>query len=566
MFITEQNTSMWTKMLKEEFNVQDTNKLNWVSEYAQVHSIYESKIGFGGAGAMRPADGVAPIYASPLNTIGMGNPAAPSNSAVDTTALGSFYKQTPGSGDIPVSTLPMALNVALTTIGLELLPVVPAKGPWVLLSYMDFPYAGGKINHGNLTSFDGVGTGAENKPMYFKVVDTTGKVAAEAKKLAVDAPVKLTTTGGTIEAKYKGIGRMDGNAFFEVLSCKDAHDDDVSLKEVLRNAVALTDTSLKVDAVKLDVDYVQTSVDFVPGFSNFATGSADPMTRAQNETGIGNTIGLRLFSKWVEMGSFEVTGTVTRQQLQDLPLYGVDAVSKVMEAMQNELTQSINHMILSQVFAMGVTNAKQQKARTGVDLNLWMGTTKSTVGAVSPVPMVDIYGVAVDPATVVENSEVNTSAENLATRQRRIMSRLLAASTLINTIGRRGNATWAVMSAKMAAALRDVSGYVVAPMVNTLTQDGQNLYHAGTVAGLRIYVDPYMDWNDTRICVGRKGTANEPGLIFSPYILAEQVSITAEGTMAPKMLVNSRFTIAPVGFYPELQYYTFCAGSEFDLI
>ena len=52
-----------------------------------------------------------------------------------------------------------------------------------------------------------------------------------------------------------------------------------------------------------------------------------------------------------------------------------------------------------------------------------------------------------------------------------------------------------------------------------------------------------------------------------PYILADQVTITAEGTMAPKMLVNSRYAIAEAGFYPELQYYTFVVDSpEFGII
>ena len=105
-------------------------------------------------------------------------------------------------------------------------------------------------------------------------------------------------------------------------------------------------------------------------------------------------------------------------------------------------------------------------------------------------------------------------------------------------------------------------------MANTMSQDGtQNLYLAGTLAGLKVYVDPYMAWDDTRVCVGRKGDANSPGVVFMPYILADQVTITAEGTMAPKMLVNSRYALADAGFYPETQYYTFVVDSpEFGII
>lgn len=46
MFINEQNgTQMWTKMLKENFNVTDNEKLNWVSQYAAIHEIHESMLG-----------------------------------------------------------------------------------------------------------------------------------------------------------------------------------------------------------------------------------------------------------------------------------------------------------------------------------------------------------------------------------------------------------------------------------------------------------------------------------------------------------------------------------------
>ena len=75
-----------------------------------------------------------------------------------------------------------------------------------------------------------------------------------------------------------------------------------------------------------------------------------------------------------------------------------------------------------------------------------------------------------------------------------------------------------------------------------------------------------MDWDDTRVCVGRKGSGNEPGVVFMPYILADQMQLIAEGTMAPKMLVNSRYAIADIGFFPEKSYYTFTVSSDFGLL
>lgn len=629
MFITEQNgAQMWSKMLKENFDVKDTEKLNWVSQYAAIHEIHESALGVnaGHMGMQVPGTNVNPLYATPLNTTGMGNPYAPQNVNTMSTAPaadGNLWNQTVGSGDIPVSTLPMALNIALMTIGLELVPVVPAKGPWVMLSYMDFPYAGGKLGRVNETAFDGKGAnepgGNDNKPIYVKIQNLPLKKIAELREGGVKEG-KVVEVNGKAIGTFLGFGRMDGaplvkvwdidangkaicefadpttEALIEKLNNADKKPWNMSLREIFEDVEdgeapvvkigdveilsqtgddegSSSDSSSSSDAevlpVKIRPDFVQTSVDLIDGFANFATGKKEAMTRAQNETGTGNVIGLRLFSKWVQVGAYEVTGTVTRQQLQDLPLYGVDAVGKVMEALQNEITQHINQRILERVFALGTTNAAQQKVYSGVDLNLWMGKTNTTLDKMIPAgKYVDIYGV--DHATAdwkVANSEVNTSAENLATRQRRIASRALYAANLIQTIGRRGRATWIVTNITVATALQDVSGYVVAPMVNNMAQDGsQNLYLGGTLAGMKVYVDPYMLPDDNRICVGRKGDANSPGVVFMPYILADTVSITAEGTMAPKMLVNSRYAIAEIGFYPETQYYTFAVGSEFGLI
>lgn len=628
MFITEQNgAQMWSKMLKENFDVKDNEKLNWVSQYAAIHEIHESALGVnaGHANGTVPGTGVNPLYATPLNTIGMGNPWAPENPNTMSTApaaQGNLWNQTVGSGDIPVSTLPMALNIALMTIGLELVPVVPAKGPWVMLSYMDFPYAGGKLGRVNETAFDGKSKdgGNDNKPIYVKIQNLPLAKIADL-RAGGDAknpdPTKAPKVGDLVTINtipvgtFLGFGRMDGAPLVKVWTLDkdgkviedffennftaeakaevlkyygvDAPAMNMSLREIFEAngddpaTVKIGDATVNSSvgegddevAVVIRPDFVQTAVDLVDGFANFATGKKEAMTRAQNETGTGNVIGLRLFSKWVQVGAYEVTGTVTRQQLQDLPLYGVDAVGKVMEALQNEITQHINQRILERVFALGVTNAAQQKVYQGVDLNLWMGTANNTLDQMVPADKyVDIYGV--DHATAnwtVVNCEVNTSAENLATRQRRISSRVLAAANLIQVVGRRGRANWIVTNTKIATALQDVSGYVVAPMVNNMAQDGsQNLYLGGTLAGLKVYVDPYMNWDDCRICVGRKGDANSPGVVFMPYILADTVSITAEGTMAPKMLVNSRYAIAEIGFYPECQYYTFVVGSEFDLI
>ena len=572
--ILNETQQKWANIITEEYGVKDPKKLSWMSQYAQNHEIYE--------GTQNPANNVSQgIYATPLNTMGMGNPQMPMSTDPNTNLVGmpggKFGAQQVGSGDIPMSTLTMALEVAAVTIGLELVPVIPANGPWAMLSYMDTPYAGGKYDAiGNLTNLDGKGPGAENKPIYVKVPATFAD--ADWKAVKALQPLSANVKVGALNGKYVGISRIDGAVILQVVSV----DDNASIAEAMKAAdkmvITVTDpsatyTSTEWTAGTVKAELVATAADHVQGFTNFFDGKDDPMSRAENETGTGNTIGARMFTKLVQMGSYEVTGTVTRQQLQDMPLYGIDVIGKVLESMQNQISQAINNRILDRVFKLGVDNAAMQYRIQGVDLNLYLngvnGTGKELAkfdAAAKYRGMDDKFPTAFT-GRVVPNAIQNTAAENVTTHQRRIMSRILAAANLIANVSRRGRGQWVVTNTQILTALQDASAFVVAPMVNTLTQNGSNsLYFAGSIAGLNLYVDPYMTWDDTRVLVGRKGDGNTPGVVFMPYILADTVQTIVEGTMAPKLLVNSRFAIVDAGFHPEQQYLCFMVHSEGDFL
>ena len=586
MLITEANK--WSQIITEEYGVQDRNKLDWMSKYAQIHAIHEAQ--------QNPNVSIdGGIYSTPLNTLGIGNPMMPEPAAgfAKTTGIGDtgadfhnpLYNN--GSGDLPMSTLPMALEIAAITIGFELVPVIPSTGPWTMLTYFDTPYAGGKLGKLNETWADGYGPGADNKPIYIKF-NQPEMNSGSKNDMVKEATITVGDGTYTLTGKFLGFSRIDNNMLIEVVSAQNGSTD-CSIADVMQAATTVTYTPVGTEtaptwkaatAGDMRAALVTGAADHVQEFGNFAKklnpktnqydlNNPDPMTRAENETGVGNTIGARMFSKMVQMGSYEVTGSVTRQQLQDMPLYGIDVIGKVLEAMQNEISQDINNRILDRVFKLGVTNAKIQKDYQGVDLNLNLGTTAAQLNTMIPAnKYVDIMGVdqAANWGPVNPSAGAGTSVDNGSNfmyAQRRIMSRLLAAANLIASVSRRGRGQWAVMSAKTLSALQDNAAFVIAPMTNTLTQNGQNsLYFAGSVAGLNLYVDPYMTWDDGRVCVGRKSNGTEPGVIFMPYILADTVQTIVEGTMAPKLLCNSRFAIVDAGFYPEQSYYTFVVSEQ----
>lgn len=587
--ILNETQQKWSNIISEELHVDNKEKLAWMSQYAMNHEIYES---------MQTSASVdGGIYATPLNTMGIGNPMMPMGVAgtdgfnangVHGAGIGNtgadfhnpLYKV--GSGDIPMSTLPMALEIAAVTIGFELVPVIPSNGPWTMLSYMDTPYAGGKLGRINETWADGKGNGNENKPIYIKV--NLASIGTYKKDdFHVNEQITITSSAGTLVGKFINWSRINNDMMIEVVSSMSAAgegetSEPISIADVLAEDItAVTHVTINEAAganKKMRAELVTGASDHVQGFSNFfkdaeGNGSDDPMTRAQNETGVGNTIGARMFSKIVQMGAYEVTGTVTRQQLQDMPLYGIDVIGKVLEAMQNEISQAINNRILDRVFKLGVTNYEIQRDYQGIDLNLYFGDaahSSKKLSEFAPYKAGKFLNInnELPTSVTIPSATQNTAAENVTTHQRRIMSRLLAAANIIANVSRRGRANWAVTNTHVLSALQDSAAFVVAPMNNTLTQAGeQSLYFAGQVCGLNLYVDPYMTWDDCRVCVGRKSDGNTPGVIFMPYILADTVTTVVEGTMAPKLLVNSRFAIVDAGFYPEQNYYTFMIDDSY---
>ena len=588
--ILNETQKQYANLIKEELNVQDSTKLNWMAKYAQIHAIHEGVETIG-------QQGYNSINATPFNTIGAANPSLPAGTPgaeFDPVNGAAFHNPAyqKGSGDVPMSTLSTALEIAAVTIGFDLVPVVPSAGPMAILTFNDYPYAGGKLGLVNETALDGKGNGPDNKPIYIKLATQDLEGMTKAAKDLTEFQ-EITVANGTKEftGLFMGTSRIDGGIILQVKSVKDGADN-ISLSTW---ALGSKDAAIEINGVVINQltaaegetpatycavipELVKGVTDHIQSFANFfgdgkGNPSNDPMSRAENETGTGNIIGARMFSKVIRMGSYEAVGQVTRQQLQDMPLYGIDVLGGVIETCQNEISQTLNNRILDRVFKLGVENYKVQRAVQGVDLNLYMGTsttfTVSQMSGGAPYKkFVDLNGNHLPADQIVKPAIVNTNAENVITHQRRIMSRMLAASNLVSSVTRRGRAQWAVTNAQVLTALQDCAGFMPAPMVNDLVQGGEeSLYFAGTLAGLKIYVDPNMRWDDTRICVGRKATVSNnrvqgSGVVFMPYILADQVQIIAEGTMAPKVLINSRFAIVDAGWYPEQNYYTFMVDFE----
>jgi hypothetical protein len=451
------------------------------------------------------------------------------------------------------------------------------NSPVGMLSYMDFVYGGGKNGYAAQNGLYAAGTNGDtkNSPIYVKA-NVIGASTINSK-----GAVATLYTGATgVSVTILGKSRIDGYTILKLpreLAANQSVADvipagtDAAAPIVLTVTVAGEGGGTGALSIQSRAELVKGLEDHILDFSTNqgadSYNQVDKMTRGIGETTPANTGNLQLFSKSIEAKTVQAAAAVTREQLMDLKQFGIDAVAQANQFLANEMTQVINKDILNRIFSLGKTNHENITAVSGKNYHLVLGSTNTTVnilGAAPALAAANSFWNFFSAGTVTKVDAANLGAENLGTRQRRLMSRMLASSNIISVRGRRGPATFAVCSGNAASGFQDCAGFVPYPIANTINQVPGALYPLGTLAGIAIYVDPNMIWEDGRIALGRKGDGNTPGLVFMPYVMADTVETIAEGTMAPKMQMKSRYAIVEAGHHPETMYLTIGCVNEID--
>lgn len=556
----------WSPMIKQTTGLNESaqGKINWISKYAHYHMLNESAMG-----------GVSSPYSTLYNVPGVGNAVPAQMGAM--TANQQMSQDAKGSGDKWPALLPMALQVAARTVGFDLVNVVPMPGPTGVISYLDYIYAGGKQPYGATPAHD---------PASQNPSDISYAESVNAFKLAVPAAVRTEVeTGGAgtkiifknaagqiVETAFIGKARMDGYPKFRTGTFTGA----VNLADVFDGTVVSAfkaDGSTKLADITAYPTAVSTLEDHIQGYTGsgannkdawsgtFVDGSKlyEPMDRATGEVTYAKPLGLQVFTKFVQVGTYSVSVSVTQEQIQDLnKQWGIDVIAMVENAGINEISQSINKHITSRLFAMGWLNHTNALAAENINLNLDL-TNVSGALAKSPALAVPSDSPTVETRTMdLPQFAVygSNNFENQDTAIKRVMALIMQAGNVIMQRGRRGPANAIVTNVKMAGALQSNAQYTFSPITNTFSQNNGSLYPLGTIAGMTLYVDPNMTYEDTRVLVLRKGATDEPGVVFAPYLMAESVKLITEGTGSPKVIIKSRYALVDAGFHPETQYIT----------
>jgi hypothetical protein len=605
----------WSPILEEKTGISDSSKLKWMSKYAHYHSLNEgftypqaSLFNTPGMGNVAPATtvagGASTFYGSGSKGSGDKFPSLlPLAIQVAARTVGfDIVSVVPMNGPSGVLTY---LDYVYAGGRDAQMPGIPSSSS-----------AGGAAN-----SFkDKALVFKLNTATFTSTVFTTAIPPAAGTVYAVvrDSDAASITAGTTpvLIVAYVGKSRIDGFPIFRVLGEVSSGTITGSAGGTVTANIANGDTQSVSFATVIDgtnqtyffavasynqatgafgaitqsasdsvngsgktgyyVELVKALEDHIFGFSGAGPNDTDayqgdgtdgtvpyePMRRGVGETSYYRTMGLTAFTKFVEAETFQVAATVTTEQIQDLNRqYGIDVVSMMENALVNEISQSINKHILSRAFALGWQNAYDFALTEGVNLNLSLNPASTSISD-APTYGASFIGktnqsLTISLPTYAIYGGSTAAFENQGTIQRRIQSKVLAAANVVAQRGRRGPGNFVVTNLQIATALQDSAQFTFYPLANTVNQNNGALYPLGTLAGMTIYVDPNMKYGDTRVLVGRKGADEEPGLKFMPYLMAESIQTIAEGTMAPKIAVKSRYALVEAGFHPQTQYFTF---------
>ncbi|NBY41188.1 MAG: hypothetical protein EBQ66_09965, partial [Flavobacteriia bacterium] len=475
--------------------VAGEDRLDWMSEYAEFHSINENAYVNASLAGMGSVLSPNPSSLSG-NTLGISSTTANANG-------GSI-----GSGDLGQNLLPVAMKIAAQTIGLDLVAVKPSPGPKLDLLYIDFQYddidttqasplvfkvAAGS---GESTTTDSVVAARIRTSLSaFGITETVGGLrftnnsgtsvrvytaisqageallsgSVDSQKLTITIPAGSLV--GTVE--FLGFSRIDGLPIFKSFRQANAVGNSSASPFVAPNSYDATKNTFGAAAVIATsitrltgltasvtpvVSLVSALEDHLPGFStNFtanSNGGQYPMSRSEDDLSYAGVIGPKVSTKSIAVGTIEVSSALRRTEIEDIKANtGMDIVQKMESILVNELSQTISKQIVAKVFEMGDLNRTSAPA---------VGSTYSS----------NISGQTIfDLDTLYTQTQVG--GETTHAVQRKLITKMVHASNYIATEGRVGPAQFAVTNGGLAAALMDIAGYTINPTKSKINGSGQ---------------------------------------------------------------------------------------------
>ena len=194
----------------------------------------------------------------------------------------------------------------------------------------------------------------------------------------------------------------------------------------------------------------------------------------ENEEGI-NTLSMRPCSKKVQLATYQTSAAVAQEQIHSLKGdFGIDVISMVKNTLVNETAMVI------------MKNFKKELNKLA---------TITYLGTYTKCDKFKAWFYKIFKKEYIKVVTVKTP--------KALLNRIVAESQRLSSISRRGPVEYIIVNGQTAAILMDLPSYTIKPS-GTITLSNGNVYEAGSIAGLRVFVDPFMEWKNSTVFFGRK--------------------------------------------------------------
>lgn len=503
--------------------------------------------------------------------IGMGDVLNPGSSS---TLNGGIWNQgyKSGSGDLPSYIFGLQNHIALNCIGFDLMPTIAVDTPKCLITFIDTVYGGGTLDD------------TANMPTYLEFANSLFTRAWIKSKTLARATTELTllaSDGKAMKVRFMVGSTVKAAITAEVLATGTI----VTTSGTPDTYAATWDNSVSVQTVAASINANANSLIFVGSLiaanvSAFATAltvgyasairtniaeaasnnnTRGGMDRKQQEKGTTHKLNVIAMDKQLEMVGIEINADTSNIQIKDMAALGVNVISHLYTGVQNQLVQTLDEVILTHLYRMGVQHAKNVYDSQGENFSLYIDVPTTATKAMSAVDVIfeDMLGNDVRSSMGNLTNAIQSAAyENQMTHGERLYSRILLILEFVGQQNRIAPPDFIVAAGALASCLKKQSTFSACPVTTSFSANPE-LHYQGTIfETVSVYKNPKIDFTDSRILFGRRGDDKDPGSKFLAYDLAASRQTINPDNMAEKIKVWSRFQIADVGFYPELNYMT----------
>lgn len=245
-----------------------------------------------------------------------------------------------------------------------------------------------------------------------------------------------------------------------------------------------------------------------------------------SDLNLEDTLTLSMHQTFFRVSIFQTTMDISNEQIQDIEaIYDINPLNIIYDAVLNKLTKELSQSVIKRIYKIS-HNSYRKTFNSWDNFKLFVYS---------------IFNKKYIKKIKVKNVQ-------------KLITYILSESNKIFKNGRIGGATHVICNLKTACALSSIllddnKHFKESPIEQTFGQP----YLYGEIAGLKVYVDPYMHYKDNSIYIFRKSDQNQPGVYAAFLENSDNFDIITEN-MQIKLRACMNFAIFDVGDRKELFY------------